>query len=154
MSRFRNPMSKSTTHVLCPRWAKPVAKEAADVVFPTPPFPEVIQIMRPRDGESLVSTSDGWESTNGCSCEEDEEANCLVCCIDFLSVAVGIIVGGRKQLCEAMCPTPTLPQAALLRATFDIAAREHKREEWRRIGEMEAESVIFIGGLLGFCEIP
>lgn len=148
MSRLRNPMSKSTTHVLCPRWAKPVAKEAADVVFPTPPFPEVIQIIRPRDGESLVSTSDGWESTN--LCEEDEEANCLVCCIDIDCLAVGIVIATvALKLCEAMCPTPTLLQAALLRATFDID-REHKREEWRRIGEMEAESVIFIGGLVDF----
>jgi hypothetical protein len=35
---------------LCPFSAKPNAKEAAEVVFPTPPFPEVIvTILPPND---------------------------------------------------------------------------------------------------------
>mmetsp|Transcript_14179 Transcript_14179/g.20909 ORF Transcript_14179/g.20909 Transcript_14179/m.20909 type:complete len:127 (-) Transcript_14179:240-620(-) len=66
-------MSKSTTHVLCPRLARPVAKDAAEVVFPTPPLPEVTHTIRPRfvplPPPMMVSTSFGWERTNGC----DEE---------------------------------------------------------------------------------
>src|SRR5690554_2505970 len=45
MSRFRRPTSKSTTAVRWPRAARPTAKAALDVVFPTPPLPEVITII-------------------------------------------------------------------------------------------------------------
>src|SRR6185312_5476196 len=40
-SRLRKPTSKSMTTVFLPRWARPVANAAADVVLPTPPLPEV-----------------------------------------------------------------------------------------------------------------
>lgn len=94
MSKLRNPISKSTTHVVCPRWANPVAKDAADVVLPTPPLPEVMHMMRPRLGVSLSSsgewsTSEGWESTNGWDVGADANALkdvklccCCCCCKD------------------------------------------------------------------------
>jgi hypothetical protein len=44
-SRLRKPTSKSMTAVLCPRKARPVAKLALVVVFPTPPLPEVTTII-------------------------------------------------------------------------------------------------------------
>eukprot|EP00978_Attheya_sp_CCMP212_P006222 scaffold14043_cov41-Attheya_sp.AAC.2 len=69
-SKFRRPMSKSTTQVFLPRLASPKAKLAAEVVFPTPPLPDVTHTTRP-----LVpcpeSTSDGWDSTN--LWDEDDE---------------------------------------------------------------------------------
>mmetsp|Transcript_6872 Transcript_6872/g.8572 ORF Transcript_6872/g.8572 Transcript_6872/m.8572 type:complete len:119 (-) Transcript_6872:184-540(-) len=71
MSKFRSPMSKSTTHVLWPFLARPNAKDAADVVFPTPPLPLVIHTILPLDGFVGVSTVDGWERTN----DEDEEGD-------------------------------------------------------------------------------
>src|ERR1700756_2454055 len=40
-SRLRRPTSKSITAVLCPRIARPDAKLALEVVFPTPPLPDV-----------------------------------------------------------------------------------------------------------------
>lgn len=79
-------MSKSTTQVVRPRVARPVAKEAAEVVFPTPPLPEVMHMMRPLVGFLVLSTSEGWESTNGwvgvdakclCGCR----CCCCCCCI-------------------------------------------------------------------------
>ena len=69
-------MSKSTTQVLCPRDARPEAKEAAEVVFPTPPLPDVMQIMRPRVGLG-PSTLEGWDRTK--SSEEDENCLALFC---------------------------------------------------------------------------
>src|SRR3546814_1089034 len=41
MSRLRRPTSKSMTAVFLPRNARPTPIEAAVVVLPTPPFPEV-----------------------------------------------------------------------------------------------------------------
>src|SRR5690606_22320085 len=40
-SRLRRPTSKSTTAVLWPRLARPIAMLALEVVLPTPPLPEV-----------------------------------------------------------------------------------------------------------------
>src|SRR5690606_4003816 len=40
-SRLRRPTSKSMTTVRCPALARPAAKDALVVVFPTPPLPEV-----------------------------------------------------------------------------------------------------------------
>src|SRR5690606_27537562 len=40
-SRLRRPTSKSTTAVLWPRRARPMAMLALEVVLPTPPLPEV-----------------------------------------------------------------------------------------------------------------
>ena len=66
MSRLRRPISKSITQVFRPLLASPNAKDAADVVFPTPPFPEVMHTMRPLPSTSPPSTSEGWDS-----CEKD-----------------------------------------------------------------------------------
>src|SRR5262245_47211288 len=41
-SRLRRPTSKSMATVLNPCWARPVARLALVVVFPTPPLPEVM----------------------------------------------------------------------------------------------------------------
>ncbi len=80
MSRLRNPMSKSTTHVLCPLAARPNAKLAALVVLPTPPFPEVMQIILPLDGEG-ESIVDGWVRTKSWLLDrrdgEDDEKHLL-----------------------------------------------------------------------------
>src|SRR4051794_26633142 len=40
-SRLRRPTSKSTTTTLCPLWASAAPSAAVEVVFPTPPLPEV-----------------------------------------------------------------------------------------------------------------
>src|SRR3954471_367586 len=40
-SRLRSPTSKSTTATLSPRWASAAPSAAVDVVFPTPPLPDV-----------------------------------------------------------------------------------------------------------------
>src|SRR6187455_1520070 len=40
-SRLRKPTSKSTTTTFCPRWASAAPSAAVEVVFPTPPLPEV-----------------------------------------------------------------------------------------------------------------
>src|SRR3569832_2099824 len=44
-SRFRRPTSKAMSAVLCPRRARPDAKLALEVVFPTPPLPDVTTII-------------------------------------------------------------------------------------------------------------
>jgi hypothetical protein len=51
-------MSKSTTTVDRPRRARPDAKDAAEVVFPTPPFPEVMHTTRPRRSDDDGSADD------------------------------------------------------------------------------------------------
>src|SRR3954465_12003636 len=43
-SRLRNPTSKSTTTTLCPVCASAAPSAAVDVVFPTPPLPDVTTI--------------------------------------------------------------------------------------------------------------
>src|SRR6266540_5126090 len=40
-SRLRRPTSKSTTTTFCPASASAAPRAAVDVVFPTPPFPDV-----------------------------------------------------------------------------------------------------------------
>src|SRR6195256_2760717 len=40
-SRLRRPTSKSTTTTFCPLWASAAPSAAVEVVFPTPPLPEV-----------------------------------------------------------------------------------------------------------------
>src|SRR5213596_2730447 len=40
-SRLRKPTSKSTTTTFCPLWASAAPSAAVEVVFPTPPLPEV-----------------------------------------------------------------------------------------------------------------
>src|SRR5215212_1031828 len=40
-SRLRKPTSKSTTATFCPLWASAAPSAAVEVVFPTPPLPEV-----------------------------------------------------------------------------------------------------------------
>src|SRR5215213_6294021 len=40
-SRLRRPTSKSTTATFCPLWASAAPSAAVEVVFPTPPLPEV-----------------------------------------------------------------------------------------------------------------
>src|SRR5436309_14696897 len=40
-SRLRKPTSKSTTTTFCPLWASGAPSAAVEVVFPTPPLPEV-----------------------------------------------------------------------------------------------------------------
>ena len=41
-----------------PRRARPDAKDAAEVVFPTPPFPEVMHTTRPRRADDDGSADD------------------------------------------------------------------------------------------------
>eukprot|EP00957_Ditylum_brightwellii_P086066 6547712-Ditylum_brightwellii.AAC.1 len=63
-------MSKPTTYIVCLQLARPVAKDAADVVFPTPPLTEVTHMMclhlllPPTD-----FTPFEWERTNECDAE-------------------------------------------------------------------------------------
>ena len=61
ISRFLKPISKSmtTTFLDGDLIAIPIAKLAALVVFPTPPFPEVTAIIRPlvEDGSSFGNGS-------------------------------------------------------------------------------------------------
>jgi hypothetical protein len=67
-----SPISKSTTQVFKPLKANPIANNAADVVLPTPPLPDVMQTILPlveSPSEEDLSTSEGWESTNGCDVE-------------------------------------------------------------------------------------
>jgi hypothetical protein len=45
ISKLRNPISKSIKTVLWPRIASPEEIAAEDVVFPTPPLPEVTTII-------------------------------------------------------------------------------------------------------------
>src|SRR5437867_10912731 len=40
-SRLRKPTSKSTTTTFCPLWVSAAPSAAVEVVFPTPPLPEV-----------------------------------------------------------------------------------------------------------------
>ena len=104
-------MSKSTTQVEWPRWARPVAKEAAEVVLPTPPLPEVMHMIRPRDGVvvveeevSLSSTSDGCERINGWVVGEEEKCRrdffCCsdgkCCCVADDTDCVGIIIDAHR----------------------------------------------------------
>lgn len=54
ISRLRKPISKSITTVLCPRSARPEEIAAEEVVFPTPPFPDVITIILAKTEPFLV----------------------------------------------------------------------------------------------------
>mmetsp|Transcript_24867 Transcript_24867/g.52994 ORF Transcript_24867/g.52994 Transcript_24867/m.52994 type:complete len:211 (+) Transcript_24867:958-1590(+) len=160
MSRLRSPMSKSTTHVERPRWARPVAKEAADVVLPTPPFPEVMQTIRPRDGVSSVapgewSTSEGWDSTNGwdgeeakkrprgCCCCGRRGGNRCRCCTDASSGAAAAWInppGPPPRRCAATCRERRPPggesrprREAWWLGGNNLDRGSDDREEWRRI---------------------
>ena len=64
ISRFLNPISKSITQVLWPCSARPYAKLAAVVVFPTPPFPEVtvttFEVNVAFKNDLAAAPSEGW----------------------------------------------------------------------------------------------
>src|SRR5664279_1621568 len=64
MSRLRRPTSASTSATLAPACASAVPMLAVVVVLPTPPFPEVMTIARPRGRFTAPSLGAGssWSS--------------------------------------------------------------------------------------------
>src|SRR6478752_1492487 len=62
-SRLRSPTSKSITAVLCPARARPEAKLALVVVFPTPPLPEVTTTIFAMEKEFLGVFEEGGGSS-------------------------------------------------------------------------------------------
>src|SRR5215207_1718968 len=60
-SRFRSPTSKSTTTTFCPPCASAAPRAAVEVVFPTPPLPDVttktVHMLRPSPNRSRFARS-------------------------------------------------------------------------------------------------
>src|SRR5664279_2358274 len=79
MSRLRRPTSASTSATLAPACASAVPMLAVVVVLPTPPFPEVMTMARPRGRFTVPSPGAGssWSSciSTGLSLAEEAAEN-------------------------------------------------------------------------------
>ena len=99
----------------------PVANDAAEVVLPTPPFPEVIHTILPRDF-SPFSTEEGWDRTNECFVELER------CRIGFAWTGIGAVITDRFNVSNRRPPTEIVllclskEERRVLRSVIDALA--------------------------------